>query len=126
MSAWRFSQKTRNAFFRNPNGPRASGSDSTLVPLLLALLAMASAIAVVQLKQHARDLTARLDQLRSEHRQLELEWAQLQLEQATLAQHGRVDARARKQFGMVDPLDYRIVEDTPPAAGASAAREGAR
>ncbi|MDI3262289.1 MAG: cell division protein FtsL [Fulvimonas sp.] len=96
------------------------------MPLLLALLAMASAIAVVQLKQHARDLTARLDQLRSEHRQLELEWAQLQLEQATLAQHGRVDALARKQFGMVDPLDYRIVEDTPPAAGASAAREGAR
>jgi cell division protein FtsL len=117
--------RARRWLARAPNGAPGRGSDSTLFPLLLAVLALASAVAVVQLKQHARDLTTRLDELRREHRQLELESAQLQLEQATLAQHGRVDALARKQFGMVDPLDYRIVQDAPPAAAGASARSGA-
>jgi cell division protein FtsL len=87
------------------------GERGNLLPLALALAVLVSAVVVVQVKQHNRKLTTRLDGLRQDQERLQLEWAQLQLEQATLAQHGRVDELARKQFGMVDPLDYQIVED---------------
>jgi cell division protein FtsL len=102
-----------------PNQRTARGS-GTFTPLLLAVLVMISAVAVVQVKQHSRNLTTRLDAIREEHERLQLEWAQLQLEQATLAQHGRVDELARRQFGMVDPLDYQIVSDDPGAAAEKA------
>jgi len=81
------------------------------VPLALALISLTSAVAVVQVKQHNRKLTTELDRLRQDQEQLQLEWAQLQLEQATLAQHARVDELARSQLGMVDPVDYQTVED---------------
>jgi cell division protein FtsL len=92
-------------------GRERKGGGGTLLPLALAFAVFGSAIAVVQVKQHNRNLTARLDSLRQERERLQLEWAQLQLEQATLAQRGRVDAFARTQFGMVDPQDYQIVAD---------------
>ena len=76
---------------------------------------IASAIAVVQVKHQNRGLTTRIETARQEREALQLEWAQLQLEEATLAQHGRVDTIARSQFGMVDPLDYQIVESAPEA-----------
>ena len=98
-----------------PNGKGGSGG-GTMTPLLLAVLVMVSAVAVVQAKQHNRNLTSRLDTMRQESERLQLEWAQLQLEQATLAQHGRVDELARSQFGMVDPLDYQIVSEAPAAS----------
>lgn len=98
-----------------PNSGNNSGG-GTFTPLLLAVLVMASAVAVVQIKQHNRNLTTRLDGMRQERERLQLEWAQLQLEQATLAQHGRVDELARSQFGMVDPLDYQIVSEAPAAS----------
>ncbi len=90
---------------------------------LLAVLVMVSAVAVVQIKNHSRSLTTRLDGMRQEAERLQLEWAQLQLEQATLAQHGRVDELARKQFGMVDPLDYQIVSAAPGSKPAAPATE---
>jgi cell division protein FtsL len=90
----------------------------TLLPLALGLAVLISAVAVVQVKQHNRELTTRLDGLRQDQQGLQLEWSQLQLEQATLAQHGRVDELARKQFGMVDPLDYQVV----PGGGAAPVR----
>jgi len=75
-----------------------SGSNSgggTFTPLLLAVLVMISAVAVVQIKQHNRNLTTRLDGMRQER-----------------------DELARRQFDMVDPLDYQIVpEDSAAAAG---------
>ena len=98
------------------NKPLAGSGGGTLTPLLLAVLVMISAVAVVQVKQHSRNLTTRLDGMRQERERLQLEWAQLQLEQATLAQHGRVDDLARGQFGMVDPLDYQIVSGSTAAA----------
>jgi cell division protein FtsL len=99
-----------------PNNKSGSNGGGTFTPLLLAVLVMVSAVAVVQVKQHNRNLTTRLDGMRQERERLQLEWAQLQLEQATLAQHGRVDELARSQFGMVDPLDYQIVSGGPAAA----------
>ena len=105
-----------------PNSGNKNGG-GTFTPLLLAVLVMVSAVAVVQAKQHNRNLTSRLDTMRQESERLQLEWAQLQLEQATLAQHGRVDELARSQFGMVDPLDYQIVGG--PAAPATPAAPAA-
>jgi cell division protein FtsL len=64
---------------------------------------------VVQTKHRNRELTSELEQLRAEHQRLDTEWAQLQLEEATLAQHGRVEQLARSQFGMVDPTGSIIV-----------------
>ncbi|HZR37744.1 MAG TPA: cell division protein FtsL [Nevskia sp.] len=102
----------------SPN--KSGGGDGTMLPLLLAVLVIISAVAVVQVKQHSRNLTTRLDGLRQDAERLQLEWAQLQLEQATLAQHGRVDELARRQFGMVDPLDYQIVSAAPAPRPAAA------
>jgi cell division protein FtsL len=84
--------------------------------MVLAIAVIGTAIAVVQVKHQTRKLTTQLDGLRQERDRLDLEWAQLQLEQATLAQNGRVDALARSQFGMVDPLDYPIVRQEVPRA----------
>jgi cell division protein FtsL len=102
--------------------PRSSLHSSTLLPLVLALAVIISAVAVVQVKQHNRNLTTQLDDMQREHARLQLEWAQLQLEQATLAQQGRVDTLARSQFGMVDPQDYQIV--AAPAVPAALAQGG--
>lgn len=106
-----------------PNKPgQKDGGSSTLLPLALALAVMVTALFVVQVKHRHRTLTTKLEQLRNERERLELEWAQLQLEEATLAQHGRVDALARSQFDMVDPRDYQIVDST----GATAAPQQVR
>ena len=83
---------------------------SNLLPIALIIAVFISAIAVVQLKHENQMLTSQLDKLRHEQQRLDLEWAQLQLEQATLAQHGRVDQLARNQFGMVEPTQSVIVE----------------
>jgi len=91
----------------------ATARSGTLMPLALALIVIASAIAVVQVKHKNRGLTTHIEAARQQREALQLEWAQLQLEEATLAQHARVDAIARAQFGMVDPIDYQIVEITP-------------
>ncbi|GAC1619580.1 MAG: hypothetical protein NVS9B10_00420 [Nevskia sp.] len=96
-----------------PNKAGAASTNrggSTLLPLALALFVMLSALAVIQIKHRHRTLTTQLEQLRTERERLELEWAQLQLEEATLAQHSRVDTLARTQFDMIDPRDYRIVD----------------
>ena len=93
--------------------PRDGARSGTLVPLALALLTIGSAVAVVQVKHHNRNLRSQLDAQQQERARLQLEWAQLQLEQATLAQQGRVDTLARRQFGMVDPLVYQVVVDEP-------------
>ena len=95
---------------------------STFVPMVLVIAVLASAIAVIQIKHRTRTLTTQLDGLRQERDRFDLEWAQLQLEQATLAQNGRVDALARSQFGMVDPVDYPIVRQIAPAPATTEAR----
>lgn len=108
----------------SPNNKSAGGG--TMLPLVLAVLVMISALAVVQVKNHSRNLTTRLDGMRQDRERLQVEWAQLQLEQATLAQHGRVDELARTQFGMVDPLDYQIVSAAPGSKPAAPAPEQAQ
>lgn len=78
--------------------------------LLLGLAVVVSAVCVVRVKHENRLLTAALEALRVEREQLDMEWAQLQLEEAALAQHGRIDRIARENLGMAEPPDYQFVE----------------
>ena len=84
--------------------------------VLLAVVVVASAVAVVQTKQENRNLVHQLEELRQEKSRLDTEWAQLQLEEATLAHHGRVEQIARDKLGMTDPQDTRIVPASPAEA----------
>jgi len=84
-----------------------------LLPMGLALAVIVSAVVVVQVKQHNRTLNNELEQARVDRENLDMEWAQLQLEDATFAQHGRVEQLARSQFGMVEPPQSMPAESTP-------------
>lgn len=77
--------------------------------LALAATVMGSALIVVETKHENRTLVHELEQLRLEKARLETEWAQLQLEEATLANHGRVEQIARDKLGMTGPRDLQIV-----------------
>lgn len=81
--------------------------------LLLIVASIASAVAVVQTKQHNRALVSEMAGLRADRERMQVEWAQLQLEDATLAQHGRVEQFARDKLGMSEPDHYEIVGDRP-------------
>ena len=84
-----------------------------LVPLVLIIAIVVSALAVVRTKHENREMVTELEGLRSERERLDMEWAQLQLEEATLANNNRVERIARNQLGMTEPHDYVIVGDKP-------------
>jgi len=86
---------------------------SLLVPLVMVIVIIVSALAVVRTNHENRALIAELESLRSERERLDIEWAQLQLEEATLAANNRVEAIARQQLGMTEPRNYEIVEAQP-------------
>jgi cell division protein FtsL len=79
--------------------------------LALGLIVLGSALLVVQTKHENRTLVHELDQLRAEKARLETEWAQLQLEEATLANHGRIEQLARDRLGMTDPQALAILRE---------------
>lgn len=79
----------------------------------LAVCVVGSALLVVKTKHENRTLVHELEQLRAEKVRLETEWAQLQLEEATLAQHGRVEQIARDKLRMTEPRDTRVVREAP-------------
>ena len=91
--------------------PRGSG---LLMPLLLAIIAIVSAVWVVQMKHDNRRLNDDSNKLRDARDQLEVEWSQLQLEEAAHSSHARVEAIARQQLKMVEPRETVMV----PSAGA--------
>ncbi|EIT69165.1 MULTISPECIES: cell division protein FtsL [Hydrocarboniphaga] len=96
--------------------PSAVSRQSMLLPMLLAILVILSALAVVRVKHENRLQTTEIERLRKEHDRLEMEWSQLQLEDAALANHGRIESLARDQLGMSEPRDYVVVEQ-PRARG---------
>jgi len=89
------------------------GRGGMLLPLALIFLVVMSALAVVRTKHENRALVNELTSQRAEKENLNMEWAQLQLEEATLAQHSRVEKVAREQLGMTEPHDYAVVSDKP-------------
>ena len=97
---------------------------SALLLLVLALACIGSGVAVVEIENHSRTVTAHLEKLRRQTDHLEMERAQLELEQATLSQHGRVEQLAQRQFNMTEPPDYVIVAAIPPATKSAAPGAG--
>ena len=79
-----------------------------LTPALLGAAVMISALIAVKTKHENRTLVHELEQLRAEKARLETEWAQLQLEEATLAQHGRVEQIARDKLNMAEPEQIEV------------------
>lgn len=92
---------------------RALRPGGLTLPLFFGLAVLASSLAVVRVKHENRLLTTKIEKLRVEHDRLEMEWSQLQLEEAALAQHGRIDHIAREQLGMAEPSDYVVVDAGP-------------
>ncbi|HEY5720263.1 MAG TPA: cell division protein FtsL [Gammaproteobacteria bacterium] len=80
-----------------------------LFALLLAVAALASAIAVVQVQHQSRVDFNRLQSQYAERDAMDIEWGRLQLEQSTLAQHARVEERAHRELGMVLPERPRLL-----------------
>ena len=76
--------------------------------VLLALL-LGSAIGVVTLRHESRQIFAALQDAASERDQARAEWSRLQLEQAWLAEAGRVEREARDQLDMRLPARTGIL-----------------
>ncbi len=74
-----------------------------LMIILLALVVVASAIAVVEVKHQSRSHFLTLEQLRDERDALNTEWSRLRLEQGALATHSRVERLAREALALHQP-----------------------
>lgn len=84
---------------------------STLGRLAIAVLfvaAVASAIAVVQMRHDGRQSYIELRRLNVERDELNIEYGRLQLEQATWAEMSRVERIARDEFKMIRPDPTKI------------------
>jgi len=79
------------------------------VALVLLLAVIASALLVVDTRHQSRQLFLQLERLSVERDQANSEWSRLQLEQATLADAGRVEKIAIEKLGMHTPVDIRIL-----------------
>lgn len=88
-----------------------------LLPLLLSMLVIFSALRVVQIKNDNRSLTNENTQLRDEHDRLEVEWSQLQIEEAAHSSHSRIETIARTQLKMVEPRETVMVQGHGAVAG---------
>ncbi|MGQ0699130.1 MAG: cell division protein FtsL [Panacagrimonas sp.] len=88
-----------------------------LLPMLLALLVMGSALWAVRIKHENRSLTTEIERTRVERERLSMEWSQLQLEEAALSHHARIETAARATLGMSEPREYVIVEQVAAGSG---------
>lgn len=97
--------------------PASASKPGLTLPLCLAVSVVVSALYVIKYKHENRLLTTRIELLRSERRQLDMEWSQLTIEEAALAHHGRIETLARDQLGMSEPRDYVVVGPPPAKPG---------
>ncbi len=88
-------------------------SARSFVLSLLMLVAVASAIGMVQSRQQHRDAFAQLSRMEHARDELNIEFDLLQLEIATLADAGRIEEQARKRLGMHPPEQADTVVLTP-------------
>ncbi len=84
-----------------------------LLLLLLTAAVLASAIGVVVLRHESRQLFVALQESEAARDATRVEWSRLQLEQAWLADAGRVERQAREQLDMKAPDDTRILVTSP-------------
>jgi cell division protein FtsL len=84
--------------------------------LLFAVLMfglLSTAISVVALRHESRLLFSSLQQAEIERDEANVEWSRLQLEQAWLAEAGRIEREARDQLNMDRPGRIGILVDRP-------------
>lgn len=82
--------------------------------LLLLVVAMGSALAVVELTHQNRQLTIAQDKLLQQRDAFEVEWRNLLIEQRALSEHSRVEELAQQQLQMTRPIGPQdIVVDEP-------------
>lgn len=96
-------------------------SSQMLGLILLVIAVLASAVAVVYVKNLDRQLFGDLQTLKQTRSDLHVQYGQLLLEQNTLAAPARVQAVAQKQLGMSIPAtkDISVVTLTSPVQGPS-------
>jgi|GEM_PF-186258 len=105
-----------------PAGVRTIAISSQMLGLILLVVAvLASAVAVVYVKNLDRQLFGQLQTLKQTRDGLHVEYGQLLLEQNTLATPARVQAIAQRQLGMGIPAtkDISVVTTTSPVQGPS-------
>lgn len=81
--------------------------------LVLVVIAVGSALAVVNMKFRTRLLFADFQRLQQSIDLYEEEWAHLQLEQTTWAERGRIEKMAREQLGMGFPERGSVISIKP-------------
>ena len=81
--------------------------------LVLIVIAVTSALAVVNMKYRTRLLFADYQRLQQGIDFYEEEWAHLQLEQTTWAERSRVERLAREQLGMEIPSKGSVISVKP-------------
>ena len=84
-----------------------------MMAAIVGLAVLISSVVVVKSKHENRRLVTELTDLRAERERLDTEWSQLQLEEATLANHGRVEQIAHEKLSMTAPKDTVILEGRP-------------
>ncbi|MDO3382798.1 cell division protein FtsL [Gilvimarinus algae] len=89
-------------------GAGAKSGQWVLVALLW-LACLISALAVVSVTQQVRRETDRLESLRRESAELEVQWGQYLLEQSTWASYSRVEKKAREELDMHVPEAEHII-----------------
>ncbi len=100
-----------------PAGLRNLSLSSQMMGLILLVVAvLASAVAVVYVKNLDRQLFGDLQTLKQTRDSLHVEYGQLLLEQNTLATPARVQAIAQRQLGMSIPAtkDISVVKTASP------------
>ena len=83
-----------------------------LFSLLMTAL-LASAIGVVVMRHESRQLFRTLQLVEVERDRANVEWSRLQLEQAWLAEAGRIEREAREKLNMQRPARVGILVEAP-------------
>lgn len=81
--------------------------DSGVIVILVVFVVL-SAIAVIALNHHGRQLSTQLHALQRERDALDVEWGRLLLEEATWSEHRRVEGVARERLGMSMPTPDQV------------------
>jgi cell division protein FtsL len=85
-----------------------------LLFLVIILAAdVGSALGVVYMRHQARHLSVELGNLEKGRDAAVAEWSRLQLEQATLADAGQIELKAREQLAMMPPAKSNIMVVRP-------------
>lgn len=80
---------------------------------VLMLGLVSSAIGVISLRHESRQLFRSLQVVAADRDAISVEWSRLQLEQAWLAETGRVEREARERLNMQRPAQLGILVEQP-------------